>query len=74
MDDQYVKDQLLELEPDLYYDVVGHMSKYRMKILLKEAKKQFKLIPALENERKISNLRRRCSIYGEKKACRNERI
>lgn len=41
---------------------------------LKEAKRQFKLIPTLENERKISNLRRRCSIYGEKKACRNERI
>ena len=35
MDDQFVKEQLLELESDLYYDVVGHMSAHRMEFLLK---------------------------------------
>lgn len=35
MDDQYVKEQLLELDSDLYYDVVGHISERRMEFLLK---------------------------------------
>lgn len=35
MDDKYVKEQLLELESDLYYDVVGHMSAPKMEYLLK---------------------------------------
>lgn len=38
MDDEYVKEQLLELESDLYYDVVGHMSERRMEYLLKGIK------------------------------------
>ena len=38
MDDKFVKEQLLELESDLYYDVVGHMSKHRMEYLLKGIK------------------------------------
>ncbi|MDN6003568.1 MAG: hypothetical protein L0M06_16310 [Enterococcus sp.] len=38
MDDKYVKEQLLELESDLYYDVVGHMSEPRMEFLLKGIK------------------------------------
>lgn len=38
-DEDYVKSQLLKLESDLYYDVVSHLDKEKMKGLLKGIQK-----------------------------------
>lgn len=38
-DKDYVKSQLLKFESDLYYDVVGHLDKEKMKDLLKGIQK-----------------------------------